>query len=402
LSGVRDVLECPECGHEELGQATQCSECGATLPFRTMIDVPAIGAATLRACADCGAKLPTLAGRCPVCGLSIELDPDEAQTVVAGKDDPRIRSLRAPLPSEPKLSAGQQSTNTQIKAVFADARLQESADAGAADQPPRDRGATELLAHRLSEEDLQETVGRASTPGGLARRPGSTPRARAESDPFAEPDFGVTLPDSVQMAPDDESEDAQEFIPTFATLSPLQPPAAPPPAAEPPGVQPAKEKPVDPFAETDVRLSLPDTVRLPPDVELADEQEFIPTFATPSPLQPSAATPPATKYPGRQRAKEKRVAKSRPPAASESDPFAEPELSLTLPDSVYMAPDDEPEDEQELIPTFAAPSPLQPRAATPPAREPPGKQQPAKEKRATKKTTRRRPQNRTPSKERKE
>jgi len=186
-----------------------------------MLDLPAVGSANRGVCTACGAKLPTLAGQCPVCGLSTTLPSDDIPTEVAKQEHAQGTSLREPLPSKPTLPIGRRSTTAQIKAVFADS----SSPLRDAEEPDGQRagysGATELLEQALSEAELQETMGRSRTPAEQTKQPGA-PAAppRTESDPFAMPSLPETLEETGQRSSALEPEDAQEFIPTYAAPRP--------------------------------------------------------------------------------------------------------------------------------------------------------------------------------------
>lgn len=81
------MLICPKCGREEFGKATHCRQCGALLPFKTVLDLPRFGTPSSQLCPHCGTQLPPLAGHCSVCGTSLRPPPDEVPTEV-GRADP--------------------------------------------------------------------------------------------------------------------------------------------------------------------------------------------------------------------------------------------------------------------------------------------------------------------------
>jgi len=234
------VLVCPQCGQEELGKSTQCRRCGAALPFKTELDMPALPKAALSTCGNCGTRLPPLASQCPVCGRSSRPMSDELPTEIADPDPERERlaldtdiddasateveeskfvAEKVPT-TETRVPPLRRSTTAQIQAVFADpsaAVPTETRDPVPDQRPPS--GGTDLLEQHMDEEELVETVGRARTPAAEEIFGAQLPRRSMTADPFALPELSKPIE---AYGPPERS--ALEEPPT---ASPPTPPAAP-------------------------------------------------------------------------------------------------------------------------------------------------------------------------------
>ncbi|MBN2359313.1 MAG: FHA domain-containing protein [Deltaproteobacteria bacterium] len=100
------MLICSRCGREEFGNATHCRQCGALLPFKTVLDLPTFGAPSESLCLNCGAKLPALAARCAVCGQPASGGPEEIPTEVGRIDRGAVRN---------EVAAGETGTETSTR-----------------------------------------------------------------------------------------------------------------------------------------------------------------------------------------------------------------------------------------------------------------------------------------------